>query len=253
MGTVRVTNPLEYNGEMSKHFRRRIQAWRRETEREMIARVPAIRKYGLWALIVVIVFAFINVTRDQIVWNILLWIGARLQDVSEWIIRFAVNHGVTTALILLCLWLGILATHAYFDTLPPRGIFFRPLDPNHSGERALSGFVVENRSGDDLENIWITYKNEKGNLKLNWGWNSTNHEFQDILNGKEMLMGWLWFQYETKQATVRNVAHYPIAIGVSEIELEFGATPKGQSPYIKPLYVTVEVTDTVARVIKVEW
>ena len=240
---------------MSKYFRRRMEYSLRLLEEKLKTKFPSIAKYGLIGGGILFVISWIiSATADEVAAKIGIQIWSILKSVSNWIINFASSHLVTTALIALILWIGILFTKVYLETRPLHDIFFHPTEPRHNGIFYWSGFEVENRRGENLGLVWLADKNS--GKRLHWGKEDRGSNYKDIVNGDKELMEWLCFNSETKESFLRPPGtNIPIPIGTHEIELEFGATPKGQHTAlpIRPLFVTVKATEKNIKVISAKW
>jgi hypothetical protein len=133
---------------MSKHFTRRLSAWWREVERSMKSNFPSVARYGLiiGVPVVVISFLFVSITGD-VAANFVKQVWNALRPLANWIFEVAIKNLGVTAIIFLCLWIGILVGHAYFTTLPPKKLFARKF----SGEE----IVVINETGSHLNDYTI--------------------------------------------------------------------------------------------------
>ncbi len=240
---------------MSRKFRKRMEYSFRLLEGKLKAEFPSIARNGL---IVggIILFAswIVSATADEVAAKIGTQIWGVLKSVSNWICNFASDHLVATALILLFVWVGFLVLRVYLETKPPSDIIFHPTEPRHDGVFYWSGFIVENRREENLDLTWIAHK--KSGERIHWGKGERNSNYTDIPNGDKKLMEWLCYNTETKQTHLRPPgSHIAIPVGTHEIELEFGATPKGKSNSlpIRSFYAEVEVTEKGAKVLDAGW
>jgi len=164
---------------MAKHFHRRIWALWLALEGEMKRSSPSIAMYGIpLGLLVVIIIYLVTVITGDVIGNLARDFWNSLKPAVSLIIYFAKNNLATTAVILLCVWIFILITHAYFETRPPHKINVgKEILRFTFGNYVHTGFLLTNNRGEDLHNckIYISQIDDKKQYRdsnrdyLYWG------------------------------------------------------------------------------------
>jgi len=185
---------------------------------------------------------------------------------SLWLMEYSQENGGITAFALFLLWVGTLVSHAYFTTLPPRGI---RVNRGVSEGTGISIKVVNN-SGDHLKDSFViideikqreTYihsldMNMGGDLMLTWATPQSLKKVE-IKNGRavEMKIGFTFRSEGVKNPYVYkdkdNLIEYPK--GKSETKFSFGAnTLKGETKTL-PFWVEVEWDGDKFKLGEISW
>jgi len=229
---------------MEKHFRRRLESWGKVLMQNMKARIPAMRKYGLWGIIFAFAVVVIQSITGDAISKLAIFLWGILQSVTTWIIEFSINHLGITVVLLSCAWIIFLITLAYFDTLQPHGL-------NVSKEIIKdvigTGFLITNNSGEDLQNckIYISqiddekqYRNSERDY-LRWGARSLGGQVSsiDIPNTESGSV----FMYQIGYKMESRIGNNKKNDGTHDLELIFNANSVSNKKITLYVYCTIMV------------